>query len=87
MKKKPSAAERAFAMMVNAAIRCTRIRTPELKDACRLVLINEKPQSDAARACGVTRQDVYRALKAVRPKLAEIQKYVEQQCSELEERP
>jgi hypothetical protein len=76
-------------IMVRAAIRWTKIRNEQLQEACLIVLTEQAPMSVAARVVSrkgrkVTRQDVYRALKSVRPKLAEVQSYVEQQ---LEARP
>lgn len=65
------------ALIVSAALDLTRF-SPNTRKAMELVLVDGMRQSDAARLCKMWRQDVYHALRRLRPKLNMVEAYVKQ---------
>lgn len=71
-----SAAARAQLLLVTGALDMTKIKGA-LRRACLLVLVHGKTQAEAARQVKRKRQNVYRAIRKLEPKLAEVKSYVE----------
>lgn len=65
---------RARRLLVDAALNMTRMKR-QMKRACRLVLVQGYRPAEAARIVRLHRQHVYRAIKSVEPKLAEVTAY------------
>lgn len=63
--------ERARVLLLLVAFRLTRLDA-KMRAACRLVIIKGRAPVDAARKVEVQRQNVSRALRKLRPKLAEV---------------
>lgn len=71
---------RARHLLVEAALDMTKLGR-KLRRACMLVLVHGYSNAQAAQKVGGLkhgRQNVYRALKKVQPKLAEIEKYAKE---------
>ena len=66
---------RSRALIVSGALDMTRLKR-KLRRACMLVLIEGYANHEAAKKVGVSRQNVYRALKRLKPKLAEVEAHV-----------
>lgn len=63
---------RARGLLVDAALDLTRLRA-KMRWACRLVLLQGKRPSEAARRVGAKKQNVYKALLKARAKMAVVQ--------------
>jgi DNA-directed RNA polymerase specialized sigma24 family protein len=54
------------------AMDATQIRTPELIEACRAVLVDQLPAAEVAQKHGIDPSSVYRAIATVKAKWEEI---------------
>jgi DNA-directed RNA polymerase specialized sigma24 family protein len=60
---------RARRLMIDAALDMTRMKG-KMRWACRLILLEGKTPTEAARRVGVRKQNVYRGMLRARAKLA-----------------
>lgn len=74
-KKLISHKEKARQLIVSAALDMTRYKR-KVKRACKLVLLYNHTQAEAAEKVGLRKQNVSRALVNLKPKLAEVEAYV-----------
>lgn len=62
-------------LIVAAALDMTRLK-PKARRACKGVLLHGQTYAQAGKLVGMAAQNVYRALKILKPKLAEVREYV-----------